>query len=201
MARRDEYDDERVVVVEQGGASGVGMLLLGLAIGAGAALLFAPASGEETRDRLQREARRAGRKIKDMADDVGDGLTSRVERTKSRFDAQVERARQAVRSQADAVGDAVDAGREAAAQARTELERAVAESKRAYADSRRAYREARRQATHEMHSATDGARHHDGARQHDDLPHAGTVRADGVEAHRGEPSVGDEAADIGPRHS
>ena len=41
-------------------SNGIGMLLLGLAIGAGAALLFAPASGDETRERLQREARRAG---------------------------------------------------------------------------------------------------------------------------------------------
>lgn len=143
MSRRDEFDDERIVVVEQGGSSGIGMLLLGLAVGAGAALLFAPASGRETRERLQREARRAGRRVKDMADEVGEELTERVGRTRSSFDSRVERARQAVRERADAVSDAVDAGRDAAAQARIELERAVAETKQAYADSRRAYRDAR----------------------------------------------------------
>ncbi len=143
MSRRDELDDDRIVVVEQGGSSGIGMLLLGLAVGAGAALLFAPASGEETRARLRREARRATEKVRDLADEVGDELTERVGRTRASFDDRVERARQAVRSRADAVSDAVDAGRDAAAQARIELERAVAETKQAYADSRRAYREAR----------------------------------------------------------
>ncbi len=144
MTRRDEYDDDRIVMVEQGGSSGIGMLLLGLAVGAGAALLFAPASGQETRERIQREARRAGKRVKDLTDEASDELAGRVDRTRARFDERVEQARDAVRSRTQAVSDAVDAGREAAAQARVELERAVAESKRAYADSRRAYRDARR---------------------------------------------------------
>lgn len=145
MFRRDEYDDERVVVVEQGGGNSVGLLLLGLAIGAGAALLFAPASGQETRERLQREARRAGQRVKELTDEASNELVGRVGRTREKFDERVERAKDAVRSRTRAVGDAVDAGRDAASQARSELERAVADSKRAYADSRRAYREARRQ--------------------------------------------------------
>ena len=145
MSRRDEYDDERIVVVEQGGGeNGIGMLLLGLALGAGAALLFAPASGQETRERLQREARRAGKRVKDMTEEASKELAGRVGRTRAQFDEKVDIARHAVRSRKQAVGDAVDAGREAASQARTELERAVAETKRAYADSRRAYRDARR---------------------------------------------------------
>lgn len=140
MSRRDEYDDDRVVVVEQGGAgNGVGMLLLGLAIGAGAALLFAPASGRDTRERIQREARRAGKRVKDLTDEVGDELVGRVEQTRASFDERVDRARDAVRSRTRAVSDAVHAGREGAAQARAELERAVADSKRAYAESRRAH--------------------------------------------------------------
>lgn len=143
MGRRDEYDDERVVVVEQGGSSGLGMLLLGLAVGAGAALLFAPASGEETRDRIQREARRARRRAQEITEDFTDEIADRVDRTKASFEDRVERARDAVRSRATAVGDAVDAGRDAAKQARAELERAVQDSKRAYADSRRAFRESR----------------------------------------------------------
>ncbi len=144
MARHEEYDDDRVVIVErESGGSSVGTFLLGLAIGAGAALLFAPASGEETRARLQEEARRAGRKVKDMTDELTDELTDRVERTRSAIDERVERARGTVSSHARAVQEAASVGREAAMQARTELERAVAESKRAYADSRRAYRDSR----------------------------------------------------------
>ena len=138
----DEYDEDRVVVIErENGTNGIGTFLLGLAIGAGAALLFAPASGAETRQRLQDEARRAGRKMKGMTDEFGEMMADSVEKTRHQFDEQVGRARDAVQSRVQAVGDAVAVGRDAAAQARTDLEQAVADSKRAYADSRRAHRE------------------------------------------------------------
>ena len=158
MSRRDDMDDDRVVVVDQGSAAnGIGMLLLGLAIGAGAALLLAPASGQETRQRLQREARRAGRRVKVVAGDLTDDIEDRVKRSKSQFkkrvahardsfDDRVDRARDAMHTRTDALGNAIDAGRDAAAFAREELEAAVEKSKRAYAESRRAYREARRNA-------------------------------------------------------
>lgn len=156
MARYDEYDDDRVVVIErENGTSGIGTFLLGLAIGAGAALLFAPASGAETRQRLQDEARRAGRKVKDMTDEFGDKVADSVEKTRFQFDEQVGRARDAVNSRVQAVGDAVSVGRDAAAQARADLERAVADSKRAYADSRRAYREHGRRAGPDDANAPD----------------------------------------------
>lgn len=158
MSRRDDIDDDRVVVVDQGNAAnGIGMLLLGLAIGAGAALLLAPASGEDTRRRLQREARKAGRRVRVVADDLTDDIEARVKRGKSQlkkrmsharesFDDRIDRAREAIHMRTDALGNAVDVGRDAAASAREELEHAVELSKRAYADSRRAYREARRNA-------------------------------------------------------
>ena len=156
MARYDEYDDDRVVVIDRdNGTSGIGTFLLGLAIGAGAALLFAPASGAETRQRLQDEARRAGRKVKDMTDEFGEKVADSVEKTRFQFDEQVGRARDAVTSRVQAVGDAVSAGRDAATQARADLERAVADSKRAYADSRRAYREHGRRHGADATSAPD----------------------------------------------
>jgi|GEM_PF-1443117 len=144
MGRLDDFDDERTVIVErEGGSKSLGMLLLGLAVGAGAALLLAPATGEETRDRLQLEARRAGRKVRDLTDALTNGVSEGVERTRTAFDTQVDRARDAVSSRKRAVTDALDAGRGAADDTRADLERAVADAKRAYADSRRAYREAR----------------------------------------------------------
>ena len=157
MARYDESDDDRVVVIERGnGASGIGTFLLGLAIGAGAALLFAPASGAETRRRLQDEARRAGRKVKDMTDEFGEQVTDSVERTRSQFDEQVGRARDAVSSRVHAVEEAVSAGLDAASQARADLEHAVAESKRAYAESRRTPRaQGRRQEPDHSHATDD----------------------------------------------
>jgi gas vesicle protein len=157
MARDDEYDDNRVVVIErEKGTNGIGTFLLGLAIGAGAALLFAPASGADTRRRLQDEARRAGRTMKDMTDAFGDTVAVSVEKTRDQFDEQVGRARAAVNARVRAVGDAVSVGREAATQARADLERAVAESKRAYADSRRANRQqSRRQGPDDARAPAD----------------------------------------------
>lgn len=142
MARYED-DDDRVVIVERDSRNGLGMMLLGLAVGAGAALLLAPASGQDTRDRISREARRAGRKVKDMTDSLGEQVTERVGRTRSQFDEQVERARGAIGARVTSVGEAIEAGREAAEDSRDYLEMAVADAKRAYADSRRAYREAR----------------------------------------------------------
>jgi gas vesicle protein len=127
---RDDYDDDRVVVVDRGRDSGIGMLLLGLAIGAGAALLLAPASGAETRERLQDGARRASRRMKDMAEELGDDVTEKVGRAR-------DKARDVVGTRADAVRDAVHVGREAAMRARSELERNLADAKSAYADRRR----------------------------------------------------------------
>ncbi len=142
MARYEEEDD-RVVIVERDTRNGLGMMLLGLAVGAGAALLLAPATGQDTRDRLSREARRAGRKVKDMTDSLGEQVTESVGRTRSQFDEQVDRARGAIGARMTAVGEAIEAGRDAADDSRDDLEQAVADAKRAYADSRRAYREAR----------------------------------------------------------
>lgn len=125
---REAYDDDRVVVIERdrGGTAGVGMLLLGLAIGAGAALLLAPGSGAETRERLQDGARRAGRRMREAADEFGDEMTERVEHVK-----------ESVGTRAQAVRDAVEVGRDAASKARADLERNLADAKSAYAGRRR----------------------------------------------------------------
>ncbi|MEI6738962.1 MAG: YtxH domain-containing protein [Gemmatimonadaceae bacterium] len=166
MRHRDDWDeddqaldDERVLVVEQKGGPGIGTFLLGLAIGAGAALLFAPASGQETRERLRRQVRRAGGRVRDVVDDLGDEFTDRVDR-----------ARDGLASRAQAMADVVDVGRDAVRDAREELERALADSKRAYAEARRAYRDAhRRDAMHgdPPRSSSNG---HDATEQ---APHSG----------------------------
>jgi gas vesicle protein len=71
--------------------------LLGAAVGAGVALLLAPASGEETR-----------RKIGDTARKLGDDL-----------DDKVKSAREEIKHRAGDLKSAVGAGREAYARART----------------------------------------------------------------------------------
>jgi gas vesicle protein len=163
MGRYDDYDDDRVVIVErESGGSGLGALLLGLAIGAGAALLLAPDSGEATRARIRREARRAQEKARDKYDELSDEIADTYERTLEAVERKVGKARGAVKQRARvvgdavsekahavgdavaerarAVGDAVDAGRTAARVARDELERSVDETKRAYSEARRSAR-------------------------------------------------------------
>ena len=59
-------------------SSGMGMLgglLLGAAVGAGVALLLAPASGSETRSTIGRRARRLGQQSRDMVDDMQDSVS------------------------------------------------------------------------------------------------------------------------------
>jgi gas vesicle protein len=144
---RDRFDDERVVIIERdNGGSSVGLLLLGLAVGAGAALLLAPASGAETRERLSREARRASQRVKDLTDELGEKLADQVEQARHAVDDRVTRARDAVSTRVQAVNEAVAASRDAASQARADIERAVEHSKQAYADSRRVYGEKTRRA-------------------------------------------------------
>lgn len=67
MAERDE---PAVVIERRGGGagSGVALFLLGAAVGAGLALLWAPQAGDETRAQLRRSARRAKRRARDLAE-------------------------------------------------------------------------------------------------------------------------------------
>ena len=140
MSRYD-YDDDQVVVVERdSGGMSVGAFALGLAIGAAAALLWAPASGEETRARIRREARRAGERARELKEDITEQVVERAERVRDVVGGRVRNTRDEVTRRAQAVGDAVHAGRDAASTAREELDNAVAETKRAYAESRAAAR-------------------------------------------------------------
>lgn len=107
-----EHRDEPVVVVERGGSGGqVAAFLIGIAIGAGAALLFAPQSGAETRADLVRQARRARRGAERFARTVRDKAEDAIEDVKTR----VETGR--------------DAGKAAARAARDELTRRFAEAR------------------------------------------------------------------------
>src|SRR5437899_1059144 len=53
--RHQDHDEQPYIVIEKH-SGGVGNLLLGVLIGAGVALLFAPRSGEETRSDISRRA-------------------------------------------------------------------------------------------------------------------------------------------------
>jgi len=125
-----DFEREPFVVIERD-EPGIGTLLVGMAIGAGLALLLAPRSGAETRRMIESRARRAGERVRNAATDVADNVTSQVNEVRDRVTERVGAARRAVRRGQDQVLDAVDAGRYAASEARSDLERRIAENKAA----------------------------------------------------------------------
>jgi gas vesicle protein len=129
--RHHDHDEQPYIVIEKH-SGGVGNLLLGVLIGAGVALLFAPRSGEETRTAISRRARKAGSKVKGVAEEVTDQVVDTFEGAKARVEEQLESARSAIELKKAQVARAMDAGREAAQQARGDLERRLAETKAAY---------------------------------------------------------------------
>jgi len=132
MSRHQDDEDERYYVIEEKGGNGVGSFLLGAAIGAGIALLLAPQSGAETRRDLKRKARQVSDAAKDAADELSDNVVDRYEKAKRTVGVKLDSARQAIDLKKHQATEAIRAGREAAAQAREELEARLAETKAAY---------------------------------------------------------------------
>jgi gas vesicle protein len=108
---------------------------MGIAIGAGLALLFAPRTGIETRRELQRRARRVGDQAQDFVAEVSDTVTERFNVARANVENRIDSAKQAVEIKRRQVTNAVDAGRAAAQQARVELEQRIAETKAAYKET------------------------------------------------------------------
>lgn len=127
-----EFDDDEPYVVIEKQTGSASAFLLGAALGAGFALLFAPRTGAETRLEIQSRARRA----RDRAEDAVEGATDRIadsyEHARQRVETRIDSARQAVDLKRHQVSRAMEAGREAAYEARADLERRLAETKAAY---------------------------------------------------------------------
>jgi len=134
MSDYDWDDDDPYVVIEQK-ESGIGSFLLGLAVGAGVALLFAPRSGEETRRDIQRKARKVTDQAQDLVSEITDTVGNTFQQAKSSVEDRIDSARDAVELKRRQVSNAVDAGRAAAQQARVELEQRIAETKAAYKET------------------------------------------------------------------
>ena len=129
--RHHDHDEEPYIVIEKHSGD-VSNLLLGVLIGAGIALLFAPRSGPETRAEIRRKAREASDRVKGVAEDVTGQVVDTFEGARARVEEQLESARDAIVSKKRQVSRAMEAGREAAQQARGDLERRLAETKAAY---------------------------------------------------------------------
>lgn len=132
MSRYEFEDEEPYVVIEQHDAPSVAPFLIGLAVGAGVALLFAPRSGAATRRDITKRARRVRRAAEQVATDVSDSVADTFDQARRRVEEQIDSAREAIDLKRRQVNRAMDAGRMAAQEARDELELRIAETKAAY---------------------------------------------------------------------
>lgn len=125
--RNGENDDLDIVIEERGG--GLRTFVLGMLVGAGAALLLAPRTGRDT----QRELARALGGLRDGGvDGARDSLTGWMGSTRGRVTGRLDDARQAMDEGLGRVRGAVEEGRMAARQARTELRRRMDEARDTY---------------------------------------------------------------------
>lgn len=111
-----------MVYLVREGESPLKYLFVGAALGAGLALLFAPADGEETRRQIGRRARQ----LRDMAEESLDDLEDRVADGTQRIRDRVTDTVDDVRTQATEVSGAV---KSAGTTARQELERRLADAR------------------------------------------------------------------------
>jgi gas vesicle protein len=138
MDEYEWYDDddgpyvrEPYVIVERR-EPGIGSFLVGVALGAGVALLLAPQSGEETRREIARRARRAQDAAQDFVEDVSGTVADKFQEVRATVEERIEATLGAVDDKKRRVSNAFHAGRAAAREARGELEQRIAESKAAY---------------------------------------------------------------------
>jgi len=122
-------NDKPVIIIEKSSGSGLAGFLLGALVGAAAALLFAPQSGEETREVL----RERGKKLRDDAQtrvsDFGHRLEEGYEHARERVEDGFDTARRTFREKRAGARDALDAGKAAVHSARDELEKRLAETR------------------------------------------------------------------------
>ncbi len=124
-------EDDRTIVIEKTGL-GVLPFLVGLTVGAGVALLFAPQSGEQTRRDIVRRGRRARVRAREMAEDFRDRAEDTLHDARARVEDGMDSARDAVGRGKRKVNRAVGSGRTAASHAREDLERRLSAAKSAY---------------------------------------------------------------------
>ncbi len=140
MDERDWYDDDAyerpyVIIERRDAGAGLGPFIIGLALGAGVALLLAPQSGEETRRAVARRARRAQDAAQDFVEDVSGTVADKFNQVRTSVEERIDATFEAVDAKKRQVSNAVQAGRAAARQTRGELEHRIAERKAAYKDS------------------------------------------------------------------
>ena len=95
-------------IMSENGGSKVSYFLVGLGVGALLGILFAPKSGEETRDYLTKRA-----------DEGRDYAQRKARELRERADDLLERGRETIETGRDTVNDAIEAGKSAYRQAKS----------------------------------------------------------------------------------
>jgi gas vesicle protein len=117
-----DHDEQPYIVIEKDSGGGqLGSFVIGALVGAGLALLFAPKSGAETQEDLKERARQ----LRSTAEE-------RMREAQKQLEVKLDSAREGVQDRIESVKVAVDAGRQAAVDARGDLERKLSTSKAAY---------------------------------------------------------------------
>lgn len=119
-----KHDDVPYIVIERSGGSATSFLW-GALLGAAAGLVLAPRAGSET----QAELRRGILQLRTDAEDRIGEARDAAQRTRDRVRDGVVSVRETVGGGAEQVRTAFDAGRRAASDARSELERRLAGAK------------------------------------------------------------------------
>ena len=93
--------------------NGLSSFLLGLGVGVGIGMLFAPKSGQETRDLIKNKAGEGGEFIKNKAGESTEYLKQRGTDMKQTASEWVDKGRDVIGRQKDTIADAVEAGKQA----------------------------------------------------------------------------------------
>ncbi len=123
-----DYDELPHIVIERE-RGGLEPFVWGALIGAAAALLMAPRAGAETQREIRERVRRFRESAEEHVGDARDSVRDVVVRTRDEVTGKLHAFRDVARTRAEQARGAVETGRRAARDARTELERRVEQAK------------------------------------------------------------------------
>jgi gas vesicle protein len=101
--------------------AGALLVLTGVVLGAGAALLLAPQSGEKTRNDLARCAKKARRRVEGAAEDFAESVSGMVDTIEESSEELLARGKGLAKDSREAVLDAIEEGQKALARQREKL--------------------------------------------------------------------------------
>jgi len=103
-------------------------MLIGSAVGAAVAILYAPQGGEDTRELIKHKGSEAKEKVTEVASTVKQTVTEKADQIRSTTHDLVDKSKGFVDTKKTQITAAVDAGKEAFARKKDELQSEVAET-------------------------------------------------------------------------